>query len=83
MGGRGRWASWILVMAAFVIICMVMMARMMSQGMCGWRTRDAKRDAPGAPERILANRLASGEIDLDKYQCLKNALEPTRTTDRT
>ena len=49
--------------AVFMIVCMVMMFRMMGgHGMSGSRRYESERERPDA-ERILANRLASGEID--------------------
>jgi uncharacterized membrane protein len=73
--GHGWWWPGLIVMAVFMIICMVMMARMMSHGMS--RSHHANPRHPGhdAPERTLANRLASGEIDIDEYERLSDALQ--------
>ena len=79
--GHGWWWPGIIVMAVFMIVCMVMMARMMSHGMSGSRSHESERHRRDVPERILANRLASGEIDLDEYERLRDALQ--RTADST
>ena len=71
--GHTWWWPGIVVMAVIMLACVVMMARMMSHGMSGaqrWR-----HGAPGdVPEHMLANRLASGEIDVDEYERLLDAL---------
>jgi len=64
-------------MAVFMIICMAMMAHMMSRGMPGSRFGNAEQRRPGGPERTLANRLASGEIDVEEYQRRLDALQQT------
>jgi uncharacterized membrane protein len=69
-------------MAVVMIICMVLMARMMRHGMCAPPRRRAERDELLTPERLLANRLASGDIDPDEYKRLRDALERTRSTVR-
>ena len=80
--GHGWWWPGIVVMAMFMIICMVMMARMMmSHGAHGSHTSDPRRHRRDVPERTLANRLASGEIDIDEYERLLAALQ--RSGDRT
>lgn len=72
--GHGWWWPGIVVMAVLMLICMVMMARMMSHGLsaCHWWKHNAKDDAP---EHMLANRLASGEIDIQEYERLLNAIQ--------
>jgi uncharacterized membrane protein len=80
--GHGWWWPGIMLMAVFMIVCMVMMARMMmSHGMSSSHTENAERHWRDVPERTLANRLASGEIDIDEYERLRDALQ--RTTDST
>jgi len=37
--------------------------------------REPERHGPDAPERILDQRLASGEIDIDEYERLRDALQ--------
>jgi uncharacterized membrane protein len=71
---HGSWGSgwgWILVM----VVCMTMMARMMGHGAWGrmWPPGNHDEDAP---ERILARRLASGEIDVAEFERLRDALQP-------
>jgi len=78
--GYGWWWPGIMVMAVFMVLCMVMMTRMMNRGMacCHGRWHNAQGDAA---ERMLANRLASGEIDVDGYERALDALR--RTADST
>jgi hypothetical protein len=67
-------------MALFMAICMVMMARMTMHRVPGSRTGRSEPDRREAPERMLANRLASGEIDVDEYERLwmHSSGRPTR-----
>lgn len=72
---HGFWGSgwgWILVM----VVCMTMMAGMMRHGAWGrmWPASNRDEDAPG---RILARRLASGEIDVAEFERLRDALRRT------
>lgn len=80
--GHGWWWPGLIVMAVFMIICMVMMARMMSHGVS--RSHNARSEHPrrDVPERTLANRLASGEIDVDEYERLLDALQRTAKSPR-
>ena len=66
--------GWWWAAAVFMVICMVLMGRMMMG-----RSHSAHDEGPG-PERRLAERLASGEIDVEEYERL---LEALRRTDRT
>jgi uncharacterized membrane protein len=65
-----------------MLMCVAMMAMMMSHGSSrrarepGETTVDAPERAD-APERILAKRLASGEIDVEEYQRLRDTLQRT------
>ena len=69
--------------AVFMIVCMVMMFRMMGAGgMSRSRRYESARERPDA-ERILANRLASGEIDVEEYGRLRDALHRTSGSPRT
>ena len=79
--GHGSWWPALIVMAVLMIVCMMMTARMMSHG--GSRSHPARprHPRPYVPERTLANRLASGEIDIDAYERLLDALQ--RTADST
>lgn len=67
---------WIVVPAVMVIFCMTMMPSMMRYGRSHSRTgeRDLHRPTTDSAERILANRLASGEIDVDEYERLRDTL---------
>lgn len=70
------WGSgwgWILVMAVVMVVCVAMMARMMRHGGSG-PVRPADNRDEDAPERILARRLASGEIDVAEFERLRDAL---------
>lgn len=70
------WGSgwgWILVMAVVMVVCVAMMARMMRHGGSGPVGPADNRDED-APERILARRLASGEIDVAEFERLRDAL---------
>jgi uncharacterized membrane protein len=72
---HGSWGSgwgWILVM----VVCMTMMAGMMRHGAWGRMWPAGNRDED-APERILARRLASGEIDVAEFERLRDALRRT------
>jgi uncharacterized membrane protein len=80
--GHSWWWPGIIVMAIFMIICMAMMARMMSRGMPWSRPGNAGQRRPDGPERTLANRLASGEIDVEEYQRRLDALQQTTKTTR-
>lgn len=68
--------------AVFVVICMVVMARMMGHsGHGGHGGHGAmEHDGADAAERTLANRLASGEIDIDQYERLHDAIRRTDST---
>jgi uncharacterized membrane protein len=58
----------------FMIICVVMMTRMMRHGMSGGHHSHRGSRREETPERILAGRLANGEIDLDQYTRLLEAI---------
>jgi uncharacterized membrane protein len=77
--GHDWWWPGILIMALVMILIMLMMARMMGHHDSRTRFGEADPGTPDAPERILANRLASGEIDAEQYHKLRNALQPTTT----
>ncbi len=85
--GNGSWGyGWwpvIMLMGVFMVICMVMMARMMSHAMPGSHTGESERHGPDVPERILAQRLASGEIDVGEYERLRDALQRPANSART
>ncbi len=69
----GWGAGWWLVVAVFMVICMVMMGRMMGHGHSGQGGHGWRDD----PERTLADRLARGEIDVEEYNRLLEALHRT------
>ena len=74
--------SWWPFGAVFMIVCMVMMFRMMGgRGKSGSRSYESERERPA--ERILANRLASGEIDVEEYERLRDVLHRTSGSPRT
>jgi uncharacterized membrane protein len=76
--------GWIVVIGVAMVVCMAMMARMMGHGAWGRRWPSGNRDEDqDPPERILARRLASGEIDVAEFERLRDALQPTSnsTTD--
>ena len=77
------WWPAVLIMAVVMILCMVMMARMMGHGMSGSRNDESERHGPDTADRILANRLASGEINVEEYERLQDALRRTRESART
>ena len=73
---HGWGAGWGLVGAAFMVFCVVMMVRMMGMGHSGHRG-DSGHAGSDEPERMLANRLARGEIDVEEYERLLEALRGT------
>lgn len=69
--GDGSWAWWWLPGLAMFVLCMAMMARMMSHGghsSHGTSTSGRGADGSKGAERILADRLARGEIDTEEYE---------------
>ncbi len=70
--------GWILVMAVGMAVCMPMMAGMMRHRAWGrmWPAAD-RGQVDDAPERVLARRLASGEIDVHEFERLWGALQHT------
>ena len=80
MMGDGSWGWWgpgVLVMG----LCMVMMVWMMAgHGSHGSHHSDgdeSSRNGTGSAERILADRLARGEIDVEEYDRRLRALQQT------
>lgn len=68
--GHGWW--WIVLL----VVCVVVMARMMGHGGHGGQRHGGADTA----ERMLANRLASGEIDIEEYERLREVLGRTDGT---
>jgi uncharacterized membrane protein len=69
--GSGAYGWWWLGIV-FMFVCFVLMGRMMSHGRTGGHHGDSHQLE--VPERILANRLASGEISIDEYERVLEAL---------
>jgi uncharacterized membrane protein len=83
MWWHNSWGSgwgWILVMGLAMVVCMAMMAGMMRHGAWGRMWPAGNRDQEEAPERILARRLASGEIDVAEFERLRDALRRTSSS---
>ena len=79
MDGWG--AGWWLGGAIFMIFCMAMMVWMMGGMMGHGHMGERRGDEQADPERTLADRLARGEIDVDEYNRLLDALRgPHRST---
>ena len=71
MSGGGGW--W-LAGGLFMLFCMAMMFWMMG-GMMGHGHSGQNTDGRSSdPERTLADRLAKGEIDIDEFERLRDAL---------
>jgi uncharacterized membrane protein len=80
--GDGSWGWWgpgLLLL----IICMVMMVRMMSQGTHRSHMDEQRWPRPDGAERILADRLACGEIGIDEYERRMAVLQRASQSDRT
>jgi putative membrane protein len=80
--GSGGW--WFLAIP-LMVVCMFMMMRMMGHGHGGHgaHTGEPPAHRSGGPERILAERLARGEIDVEEYERRLEALHPTSDLGRT
>jgi uncharacterized membrane protein len=68
--------GWILIIGV-AMVCVAMMARMMMGHGASGRMGPADDRDEDAPERILARRLASGEIDVAEFERLRDALQQT------
>ena len=85
MWGGGWW----LFGAVFMIVCMVMMARMMmghgmmGRGMSGPQSEESEHSGRNTAERILADRLARGDIDVEEYERRQAALKRTSESPQT
>ncbi len=62
------------VMAVAMTACMVMMGRMMMRHGTSRPTGETGNREAEPPEQILARRLASGEIDVEEFEHLRDAL---------
>ena len=85
--GDGSWGWWWLALP-LLILCMIMMGRMMGHGHGreSHGTQDGRRasgQGTGGAERILAERLARGEIDIEEYERRLAVLQRTSEVDRT
>lgn len=83
--GDGSWGWWWLPALFMFVVCMVMMARMMSHG--GHRSHAGSMGergpyGPQRAERILADRLARGEIDIEEYERRLAVLHDSRQPER-
>jgi putative membrane protein len=78
---QGWGAGWWLVGALFMVVGMMMMVRMMGMGHSG-HGGDSGHGGSDEPERTLANRLAKGEIDVEEYERLLEALRRTDSSSR-
>jgi putative membrane protein len=61
----------------------MMMWMMMSHGHGSHGSHTAEPRGPAGAERILAERLARGEIDTEEYERRRAALQRTRELDQT
>ena len=68
------------IMAMAMVACMAMMARMMMRHGTSRPTWQKSRRGQEPPEQILERRLASGEIDVEEFKRLREALQPARTS---
>jgi putative membrane protein len=84
--GDGSWGWWWLALP-LMILCMVMMVRMMGHGhghgSHGTHGGGASGQGSDSAERILAERLARGEIDIEEYERRLAVLQRTSEVDRT
>src|SRR6266700_172673 len=80
--GYHWWWAGLVVMAVFMVVCFAVMALMMGRGrmstcmggMFGsWRQHSGRHETD-APERILDERLARGEIDIEEYRRIQETL---------
>jgi putative membrane protein len=81
-GGSGGW--WLLAIP-LMLICMFVMMRMMGHrhGAHGAHPGEPPAPRSGGPERILAERLARGEIDIEEYERRRAALRSSSKLGRT
>jgi uncharacterized membrane protein len=81
--------GWWLLGVPLMIVCMVMMARMMSHGMMSHghggvsQTDSTSGDRHSDARRVLADRLARGEIDVEEYERRSTALQDRSEQDPT
>lgn len=80
-GSGGWWGPGVI----FMIFGTVMMVRMMSHGHGAHRSHGShtgESHGPGGAERILAERLTRGEIDIEQYERRRAALQQASELDR-
>jgi uncharacterized membrane protein len=68
------------VMAVAMVAGMAMMARMMMRHGTSPPRQETGNRGQEPPEQILARRLASGEIDVQEFRRLRDALQPASST---
>lgn len=68
------------IMAVAMVACMAMMGRMMMRHGTPRPTWEAGNRGQESPEQILARRLASGEIDVEEFTRLRDALQSASTS---
>jgi putative membrane protein len=79
-GSWGWWGPGVV----FMVFCMgMMMWMMMSHGHGSHGSHTGESHGPDGAERILAERLARGEIDIEEYERRLAALQRTSELDRT
>jgi len=83
IGAVGGW--WFGACALFMIVCMLFMMPMMTWHRDHSDHGDHRSFGAGEPdpERTLANRLASGEIDADEYERLRATIDRSRSSAHT
>ena len=77
------WGWWWIALP-LMFLCMWMMVRMMGHGPGSHTsTSESSRDQSGSAKRILAERMARGEINIDEYERRLAALQATSDLDKT
>jgi putative membrane protein len=81
--GDGSW-GWLWLALPLMLMCIGMLGRMIGHGRGSHRSHGggASGQRPGGAERILAERLARGEVDVEEYERRLAVLQRTRDVDR-
>ena len=83
MWGDGSW-GYLWLAPLLMLACMLLMGRMMGHhGNVDVDDSEGSRQRRGPAERILAERLARGEIGTDEYERRLDALRAAGGSDRT